>query len=126
VLVVALVCLLVVMTILGAALQGTLLLRRQWHVERDLRQTELLMQAGLDRAAWRLAGEPDYRGETWTLPAEAIVGTGGGQVVIQLERESPEEPWQVHVTAEYPVGSERSIRRSRDFLVQSQQPRNQE
>jgi len=126
VLVVALVCLLVVMMILGGAMRRTLLMRRQWHGERDLRQAELLLQAGLDRAAWRLAREADYRGESWSLPAEAIVGTGAGQVVIRTERASPESPWRVHVTAEYPIGSERSIRRSRDFLVFSQPPRIQE
>lgn len=119
VLVVALVCLLIVMTLLGSMLQGTLRVRRQLHAERDLRQTELLLQAGADRAAYRLATAADYRGETWMLPAEAIVGRGEGQVTIAASRNATDQPWQLHVVAEYPLGSESSIRRSHTYLVQS-------
>lgn len=126
VLVAALVCLLVVMTMLGSMLQGALRARRQLHAERDLRQTELLLQAGVDRAAFRFAGETDYRGETWDLLAESIVGGGEGRVTIEASRNSEEEPWQVRVVSEYPLGGESSIRRSRTFLVQSQIPQIQE
>ena len=68
VLVAALVCLLVVMAMLGAMLRGTLRAHRELHNERDLRQTELLLQAGSGRAVFRLAKDANYRGETWSLP----------------------------------------------------------
>lgn len=126
VLVAALVCLLIVMTMLGSMLQGTLRARRQLHTQRDRRQAELLLQAGADRAAFRLSSESNYRGETWTLPADTIVGTGDGQVTVAASRESDEQPWQVRVVAEYPLGSESSIRRSRTFLFPSQVPQVQE
>jgi len=120
VLVAALVCLLIVMAMLSSMLQGALRARRQLHVERDLRQTELLLQAGVERAVFRLAGESGYRGETWTLPADAIVGSEAGRVSVEITRSAAEEPWQVRVVAEYPVGRETSIRRSRTFTVPTQ------
>ena len=117
VLIVALVCLLILTSIIGTMLQTSLRSRRQLHSQRDLVQCELLLQAGLNRAAFRLSGESDYEGETWNVPAEALVGSGGGQVTIEATRESDDEPWKVRVAAEYPIGSERSIRRSRTTTI---------
>jgi type II secretory pathway component PulK len=113
VLIAALVCLLILTSIIGTMLQTSLRSRRQLRSQRDLIQCELLLQAGVDRAAFRLSGESDYKGETWNVPADAIIGSGGGQVTIEASRESGDESWQVRVAAEYPVGSERSIRRSK-------------
>jgi hypothetical protein len=122
VLIAALVCLLVMMSILGQMLLGTLRARRQLQPERDLRQTELLLQAGADRAAYRLAKQADYRGETWRLPAASIVGAGDGEVTIAATRDSDQRPWHVHIVAEYPRGGVSTIRRSRTFLVPPQIP----
>jgi type II secretory pathway pseudopilin PulG len=117
-LVVALACLAIVMAIIGVMLQGALRARRQLHVERDLRQVELLLEAGLDRAALQLAGDDDYAGETWQIPASDLLGSGDGEVVIVAARSGDAEPWQVRVAAEYPVGTSASVRRTRTFLVQ--------
>lgn len=117
-LVVALACLAIVMAIIGVMLQGALRARRQLHVERDLRQVELLLEAGLDRAAFQLDSDDDYAGETWQIPASDLLGRGDGEVVIVAERSGDAEPWQVRVAAEYPVGTPRSVRRSRTFQVQ--------
>jgi Tfp pilus assembly protein PilX len=119
VLIVALVCLLIGMTLVCALLQGTLRARRQLRVERDRRQTELLLQAGLDRAALRLAKETDYRGESWDIPAASLSGNSAALVTIKVSREADDHPWQIHVVAEYPAGSELSIRRSRTVLLQN-------
>jgi hypothetical protein len=126
VLVAALVCLLVMMTILGNMLLGSTRARRQLHPERDLRQTELLLVAGAERAAYRLATQPNYRGEIWSLPAESIVGDGAGEVAITATRNSDRAPWQVRVVAEYPHGSRLPIHRSRTFLVPSPSTQAQE
>jgi hypothetical protein len=119
VLVAALVCLLIVMSMLGTMLRSTLRTGRQLHVERDRQQAEFLLQAGADRAAQLLASNPEFRGDMWTLPAEAILGRGGGTVTTSLTRESDEAPWQLQVVAEYPLGRDFSIRRSRTFLVEA-------
>lgn len=117
-LVVALACLAIVMAIVGVMLQGALRARRQLHVERDLRQVELLLEAGLDRAAFQLASDYDYTGETWQIPASDLLGRGDGEVVIVATRSGDAEPWRVRVAAEYPVGTPTSVRRTRTFLVQ--------
>jgi hypothetical protein len=117
VLIAALVCLLILTSIIGTMLQTSLRSRRQLRSQRDLIQCELLLQAGVDRAAYRLSGASDYEGETWNVPAEALLGGGGGQVTIEASRESDDEPWNLRVAAEYPVGSEHSIRRSRTTTI---------
>jgi Tfp pilus assembly protein PilX len=117
VLVAALVCMLVVMMILGSMFQGVVRARRQLHRERDLRQTELLLQAGCDRAAFQLSNADDYHGETWNLPADMVVGAGRGRVTIETTRSGSQPVWEVKVVAEYPQGSETSIRRSRTFQL---------
>jgi hypothetical protein len=126
VLIAALVCLSIVVAVVGSMLQGTLRARRQLHAQRDLRQTELLLQAGVDRALFRLLNNADYRGETWKLPAKAIVGSLGGQVTIEATRDSLEQPWRVRVVAEYGQGHHSSIRRSHPFLVPTNPPSDQE
>jgi hypothetical protein len=123
---VALLCLLIVMTILGQMLKTSMQAQRQLHPERDLRQTELLLQAGADRAAYRLAKEKSYSGETWHLPADAVAGTAAGQVTIQVSRGSTAKSWHVHVLAEYPLGGALTIRRSQTFQVETPSSQTQE
>lgn len=118
VLVAALVCLLVITGIVGGMLHGAIRGRRQLHAERDLRQTELLLAAGAARAANRLADEPEYDGETWRLESEEILGRGAGVVTIQTSPGDNAESWQVTIVAEYPAGSELSIRRTRILTIQ--------
>jgi type II secretory pathway component PulK len=116
----ALVCLLVVMAILGAMLRGTLRDYRQIRSERDLRQTELLLQAAHDRALERLKKESDYRGETWNLPADEIAGTGEGRVTIEIKPATVQAAGNAKLMAEYPLGGETSIRRSLVFQIPTQ------
>jgi type II secretory pathway component PulK len=117
VMVAALVCLLIVMSILGSMLHAALRAQRQLRVERDRRQVEFLLQAGVNRAVERLSTDSAFRGDTWSLPTEAIVGRGRGSVSSEVSPASNEQSWQIRIVAEYPAGSEWSIRRSRSFLV---------
>ncbi len=122
----ALVCLLVVTSIVGSMLQSALRARRQLHAERDRRQTEMLLEAGADRAAARFAAEAEFRGDTWNLPAETIVGHGDGRVTTQISRNADSEAWQIHVVAEYPLGRDYPIRRSHTFQLASPTTQSQE
>jgi hypothetical protein len=122
----ALVCLVVVMGILGSMLKGTLLAHRQLHSERDLRQTELLLQAGSERARFRLANETNYRGETWNLPSDAIANNAQGRVTIEVSPGNGQATRKVQIAAEYPLGAETSIRRSRTFQILIQKSQEQE
>ena len=117
VLIAALVCLLILTGMIGTMLQTSLRARRQLRTERELIQCKLLLQAGMDRAAFRLSSDSEYAGETWEVPAEALAGSGEGQVTIEASRESDDEPWSVRVVAEYPLGSEHSIRRSKTITI---------
>ena len=109
-------CLTIVTLMLGGMLKRTLLTKRHSRAERNLRQTEWLVQAGAERAAFRLRNDAEYPGERWSLPPEAIVGAHPGVVTITVRREAEEEA-SVLVVAEYPAGSDTSIRRTQEFLV---------
>lgn len=119
VLIVALVCLLVVMSLLGSMLLSALRSTRQLHAERDLRQCELLLQAGVDRAWLRIARESEYAGETRELAPADIINQGAGQITIAVQPATAQTPRQLQVTAEYPVGNEFSVRRSRTLSLPS-------
>jgi Tfp pilus assembly protein PilX len=121
VIVASLVCMLVVMAILGAMLRGTLRNFRQMRSERDLRQAELLLEAGSQRAAHKLAADSNYRGETWNLPADAIAGAGEGRVTIEVTPTAGTTPSNAKIVAEYPLGGQTSIRRSLVVQIPSQQ-----
>ena len=126
VIIAALVCLLIVVALLGALLQGALRSRRQLRMQRDLRQCELLAEAGLARATDRLAQQADYRGEVWSIAADDSIGLAQGQVAIVLSRAAGDQPFQAHIVAEYPLGGERSIRRSRTISLSAKTTQPQE
>ncbi len=115
-----LVCVLVVMAMLGHMLLAVVQSGRQLHVERNRRQCDLLLQAGVSRATLRRAQDADYRGETWSLPSAEILGSGDGQVTIEFSPGENSQPARLHVIAEYPTGSERSVRRSRTVSLETQ------
>lgn len=116
VLVCVIACLAVAMLLLAGMLKRTLLTMRQIRTERQLRQTEWLVQAGVERAAFRLASDVEYTGEAWSLSAEEIVGTDPGRVNISVRRDSTDRA-SVQVVAEFPSGRVTSIRRTRAFLI---------
>lgn len=109
-------CLAVATLLLGGMLKTALLTMRQVRTERHLRQTEWLVQAGAERAAFRLASDVGYTGEEWSLAADEIVGTEPGLVTISVSRDSTDRA-SVRVVAEFPAGSAASIRRTREFLI---------
>ncbi len=119
VIIAALVSLVVVMAMLGLLLQGTVRAHRQLHTERNARQCELLLQAGLEHSLRRMATEEKYEGETWQIPSEEIIGRGRGEITISIERSREAEIEHVHVSAEYPAGEALSIRRSQTYLSPS-------
>ncbi|QDV33037.1 hypothetical protein [Tautonia plasticadhaerens] len=83
-------------------------------------QADWLVEAGLERAALRVSRDPDYGGETWDLPAEALGGRAGS-VVIEVERGEggASGPRVVRVRADYPSDGDpsRRVRRTKVFQV---------
>jgi hypothetical protein len=60
-----LVCLLVASSLAAASTHAALQWRRSMTMEQQLRQTELLLDAGILRAARQLQKSPGFRGEVW-------------------------------------------------------------
>ena len=122
VLIAALVCLLIVMAMLGQMLLGVMRSGRQLHRERDRRQCELLLQAGIERAVYRSAADGAYAGETWRIEAGELLGQGAGEVTIERTANENESAVRLLVTAEYPTGSEHSVRRSHRLSLKTESP----
>ena len=122
VIVAALVAVVVALALIGAMLQATLRVQRQLHAERNLRQCELLLQAGVERAAFGLHHEADFRQETWKLEPDSVVGLGAASVTIEASSIADQSAWQVEVVAEYPLGDVRSVRRSCTVQITEQSP----
>jgi hypothetical protein len=111
----SLVCLLVVTSIIGSMLKSALKARQELHVERDRQQAEFLLECGEERVAARLSAQSDFSGDTWEVPAEAIVNNGRGRVTSQILRSDVDRSLQVRVTAQYPLDRDFPIHRSHTF-----------
>lgn len=114
---VALVCLLVITSIVGSMIKNAIFTRHELLVERDLRQTELLLQAGANRAATRLATTPDIKGDVWDLPAAAIANNGTGRVTTEITRNPSNQTLDIRVAAEYPLDRDFPIHRTQTFHI---------
>ena len=93
------VCLLVATSLAAATTHAALRWRRSLRMEHQMRQTELLLDAGILRAARQLRRSIDYRGETWR-PRRSTVGFESPVVEIRvIEAEDPRAR-QVEVLAQ--------------------------
>jgi hypothetical protein len=124
----ALVCLLVASAIVMAMTQSALRWQRHVRLSHQMQQTDLLLDAGLLRAATQLKRSADYQGESWR-PAAALDGFDRVEVAIRIDAD-PQDPQrrQVHVTATLGSGDgsaagSRPTRRSHPFSFRlSDQP----
>lgn len=112
VLVVLVVLLLVAVSIAGAVLRAVLLDARQFATDRQAVQADRLAEAGLARAAARLAGDPSYSGEEWMV--ELAAGERA-TVVITLAESGGRRT--VEAAAVYPAGSDRAVRSRRSAVL---------
>ena len=110
--VVVMICLLVGSLIVGALLKLALLQSRQLVQEQARVQAEWLADSGLARAASQLAGDSDYAGETWTIPAADLAGHDGARVDIRVEKD-PQQPQNrtVKIEAVYPAEGPNQVKR---------------
>ena len=113
-----LVCLSVAMMLFLVWLRTAALEQSQLRAQQDRLQAGILADAGLDRAAAQLRSAAGYSGEIWQIGADAFAGRGGAAVVISIES-APEKTDSriVHSVAEYPLGSESLVRRSKQVTV---------
>jgi len=114
-----LVCAMVALAILVsmvklAAADRRMVDQQSWQV-----QAAWLAESGLERAAWRLAADADYKGETWTLPTVQVAATDAAVVRIQVET-IPEQPNRrlVRVQADYPDHPQHRARESKQAVLE--------
>lgn len=100
-------------------LRGSLVARGQFRSEQHLRQVELLIDAAVARANARIAAggvaAADDLDETISLPADEIVGSVAGQLVLDGTAEG--DGWTLRVVASYPVDGPWAVRRHRDVQL---------
>lgn len=98
-----LVCLLVA-SMLGLSLIRTMLVyHRQMQAAASNQQCFWLAEAAVERAERRLADDPDYEGETWTVGSDVLGGSQPAAATIEVIRDSQSsEPSKIRVEARYP------------------------
>ena len=116
--VVVLVCLLVLTLIAGAILRaGSAHREDQRAAERRL-QAEWLAEAGLQRAAARLAADPGYTGETWEIPARELGSADDATVTIAVEKPGGDPKRRtIRAQADYPRDPPRRARSTRQMTT---------
>ena len=96
-------CILLAM-ILGIALTKTILLHHgQAQLTDQQHQSLWLVESAVQRATFNLRKSPEYRGETWQIPAATLGGSDDGKVTIRVNPDSGATAgWKVRVEATYP------------------------
>ncbi|HID78764.1 MAG TPA: type II secretion system protein [Planctomycetaceae bacterium] len=85
VLLAALVCVGIAGAVLVSTLRSAISQRRSLQARFCRVQAAWLAESALERAAWQLAADPDYRGEVWKVPAQSLGGNLPATVTIQVE-----------------------------------------
>jgi len=122
ILVCVLVCLAIATSLIGSTVRTALDARRAMRTQLQLRQTELLLAAGIQRARWQLqeaADNPaaDYVGEAWQLPPQVIPNVESAYVKIDITPANPTSLRKVDVTARLSVAASRTLQRSISFTI---------
>jgi len=94
-----LVCLLIAASLVGATTHAALRWRRNTRLVHQMRQTDLLLDAGILRAAKQLRQADDYQGETWR-PSRESVGFDSPTVEIRVIPGEDGAAREVQVTAQ--------------------------
>ncbi len=98
-----------------AAVQRTQIQSAAWE-----EQARWLAISAEERAAARLAANPEYRGETWSVAAEALSGRDGASVKIEVEA-IPDQPARrrVSIRADVPDHPDRAHRHVRQVVIET-------
>jgi|GEM_PF-1010355 len=117
VLVCVLVSLAVAMGLVTSTVRRALETRRAVRTQHQVRQTELLLAAGIERARRQCQTTPVYSGETWELVPEAIPNIEFALVEIEITSAPESLQRQVRVTARLSVAPHQTIQRSHFFSI---------
>ena len=126
ILVCVLVCLGVATALVTSAVRTALVARRAMRTQHQLRQTELLLAAGVQRAAVQFEAMSDYSGETWKLSPNTIPGAETAEVRIDLVPADGDSPREVRVTARISISEHAAVQRSYRYPMNAQLSSNKE
>ena len=118
VLVVVLVCLMMATALFVLVVRQALAERRAIEMRCGGVQALWLAEAGVERAAARLAADPKYAGETWTISTAELGGSDGALVRIEVKAiaDRPQRRL-VRVEADYADAPERRCRQVKQIVV---------
>jgi Tfp pilus assembly protein PilX len=117
-LITAIVCLAVIAAICGSLIKVVHAQRLLTRTEERKLQAEWLAEAGLERAAAKLARSQDYSGEIWQVAATEFAGRGSGSVKITVEKIADQPAKRVvRVQADFPADSDDRARLSKQTVV---------
>ncbi len=118
ILVVVLVCLMVSAAILVCVVRQVGMSRQTQRTSQGSVQAAWLAEAGVERAAARLAANAAYAGETWPIPAAELGGNDDAEVRIKAERMAGRSgQWKIRVEADYPTAPAFRCRRVKEILI---------
>jgi hypothetical protein len=112
---------LVIAILVGGALLETVLLDHRDSRRSEARQQALwLAESALQRAVQAAVRAPDYRGETWDVPAEVLGAGRSGRAVIRVEpAAAPQRGRRLQVQAYYPEGTADQVLFEREAFIPS-------
>lgn len=124
VLMIVIVCVVVAAAICGLLLRMAVLGRSSADAQHRRAQAQWLAESGIERAVARLAQDPRYSGETWTLAPEELPRGGLVRIVIQppldhAAKGAPAGRRLVRVEAQYPNDPTYSCRCTKEIAVQT-------
>jgi Tfp pilus assembly protein PilX len=109
--VVVLVCLTLVTVLAGVWMKLLSVEQRQVRSQQDAVQAEYLAEAGLARAAARLAADSTYTGEVWQPSAVSLGAKHPAKITISVAADSAAAARTVSVAAQFPeAGPHRALR----------------
>jgi type II secretory pathway component PulK len=114
----ALIAFLLASMLIAAMLRTASMSHRQMKREEFRIQASFLADAGCARAIGRLRGNPEFRGETWSVPAQEL--SGDRTAIVELTVTSPAEApggKSVSAVVEYPSGNADRVRITRSVTV---------
>ena len=121
-LIVAIVCVGLTAVVLVMLTQLAVAERRALRTNAWQVQAAWLVESGLERAAARLAGDPEYQGENWTIAADLLPDNQPAVVRIQVEP-SAQQAGQclVRVEADYPDHPQHRARQSKQVVLRNRE-----
>ncbi len=117
----ALVCLAVAVVVFVLLAKQAAMEHKVIDANRRNMQAAWLAEAGVERASYRLAGDPKYVGETWTVSAQDLAADNSGVVKITVKpfayQPKPNSRYSICVEADFPDASQYRCRVVKQITV---------